>query len=113
MQMHHLNVTHEAHSPTYKEWLDIKDPYANPTMEAKDVTMHVLEILSLWGSQVSTVVVNLGITIWSRMLWSIEANSNLSHVSKKCSIGSGSLGSLEFVATILTARRITSMKSWV
>ena len=40
--MHHLNVKHEVHSPIYNEWLDIKAPYDGPTMEAKDVTMHVL-----------------------------------------------------------------------
>ena len=42
MQMHHLNARHEAHSPIYNEWLDIKDPYVGSIMEAKDVTMHVL-----------------------------------------------------------------------
>ena len=42
MQMHHLHVRYEVHSPTYNEWLDIKAPYAGQTMEAKDVTMHVL-----------------------------------------------------------------------
>ena len=40
--MHHLNAMHEADSLTYNEWLDIKAPYASPTMEDKDVTMHVL-----------------------------------------------------------------------
>ena len=40
--MHHLNVRHEAHSLIYNKWLDIKDPYAGPTIEAKDVTMHIL-----------------------------------------------------------------------
>lgn len=43
MQMHHLHVGNEVHSPTYKEWLDMKAPYAGPTTEVKDVTMHVLE----------------------------------------------------------------------
>ena len=42
MQMHHLYARHEVHCPTYKKWLNIKSPYAGPTMEAKDVTMHVL-----------------------------------------------------------------------
>jgi hypothetical protein len=42
MQMHHLNAMHEAHSPTCNEWLGMKAPYVGPTMEAKDVTMHVL-----------------------------------------------------------------------
>ena len=40
--MHHLHARHEAHSPIYNNWLDIKAPYAGPTMEAKDITMHVL-----------------------------------------------------------------------
>ena len=40
--MHHLNARDEVYSPIYDEWLDIKAPYASPTMEAKDVTMHVL-----------------------------------------------------------------------
>ena len=48
MQMHHLNARHEGHSPIYNEWLDIKAPYAGPTMEAKDVTMYILvELMSL------------------------------------------------------------------
>ena len=42
MQMHHLHARHEAHSPIYNKWLDIKAPYTGPTMESKDVTMHVL-----------------------------------------------------------------------
>ena len=41
--MHHLHAMHEVHSPIYDEWLDIKDPYVGPKMQAKDVTMHVLE----------------------------------------------------------------------
>ena len=40
--MHHFHAMHEAHSPTYKKWLDIKDPSIFPIMESKDVTMHVL-----------------------------------------------------------------------
>ena len=40
--MHHLNVMHEAHSPTYNKWLYIKALYSGPIMEAKDVTIHVL-----------------------------------------------------------------------
>ncbi|WP_240512077.1 hypothetical protein, partial [Paludifilum halophilum] len=42
MQMHHLHARHEVHSPTYNKWLDINAPYVRTTMEAKDVTMHVL-----------------------------------------------------------------------
>ena len=42
MKMHHLNTTHEAHSQTYNEQLDIKALYASPIMEAKNVSMHVL-----------------------------------------------------------------------
>ena len=42
MQMHHLHARNEAHSPICNEWLDIEAPYAIPTMEAKDVTIHVL-----------------------------------------------------------------------
>ena len=41
MQMHHL-TGHELYSPIYNEWLDIKAPYAGPTMEDNNVTMHVL-----------------------------------------------------------------------
>ena len=62
MQMHHLHVRHEGGSPIYNKWLDIKAPYAVPTMEVKDVTMHVLEqspfkdpkyllLLLIWASQ--------------------------------------------------------------
>ena len=40
--MHHFHARHEVHSPTYNEWLDIKAPYTGPTMEDKDVAMHVL-----------------------------------------------------------------------
>ena len=40
MQMHHL--MHEVLSPIYNEWLDIKAPYTSQTIEARDVTMHVL-----------------------------------------------------------------------
>ena len=40
--MDHLHARHEAHSPTYNEWLDTKVPYIGPKMEAKDLTMHVL-----------------------------------------------------------------------
>ena len=40
--MHHLNLRHEAHSPIYNEWLDIRALYTVPKMEAKDATMHVL-----------------------------------------------------------------------
>ena len=62
MQMHYSHARHEAHSPTYNEWLDIKAPYASPTMEAKDVTMHVLTY-SPYEDPKSTAIVNLGITI--------------------------------------------------
>ena len=48
MQIHHLNVRHEENSPIYNEWLDIKAPYTGPTMEAKDVTTHVLKLI--WAS---------------------------------------------------------------
>ena len=48
MQMHHLHVRHEEHSLIYNEWLDIKAPYVGPTMESKDVTMHVLKLI--WAS---------------------------------------------------------------
>ena len=41
--MHHLKTRHEVYSPIYNEWLDTKALYVAPTMEAKDVTMHVLE----------------------------------------------------------------------
>ena len=40
--MHQLHARHEVHSPTYTKWLDIKAPLAGQTMEAKDLTMHVL-----------------------------------------------------------------------
>ena len=40
--MHHLHAKHEAHSPINNKLLDTKAPYAEPIMEAKDVTMHVL-----------------------------------------------------------------------
>ena len=40
--MHHLYARHEAHSPIYNEWLDIKAPYDSPKMEAEDVTRNVL-----------------------------------------------------------------------
>ena len=45
--MHHLHVKHEGHSPTYIEWLDIKAPYAGPTMEVKDVTLQGFHLLLL------------------------------------------------------------------
>ena len=59
--MHHLHVKHEAHSPINNKWLDTKAPYAEPIMEAKDVTMHVfvhspykdpkyLLLLLIWAS---------------------------------------------------------------
>ena len=40
--MYHLHARHEVHSPTYNKWFDMKASYASPTMEAMDVTMHVL-----------------------------------------------------------------------
>ena len=59
--MQHLNAKHETHSMIYKKWLDIKTSYTGSTMEAKDVTMHVLVqspcedpkyllLLSIWAS---------------------------------------------------------------
>ena len=42
MQMHHLHAKNEVYSPTYNEWLDIMALCTSPTMEANDVTMHVL-----------------------------------------------------------------------
>ena len=48
MQMHHLNAKHEVHSQIYNEWLDINAQYVGPTMEAKDVIVHLLaELMSL------------------------------------------------------------------
>ena len=69
--------------------------------------------VSLGGSQVSIVVGNLAITIWSKILWSTESHSKFFHVSKTCSIDLGSFGSQEFVLAIPTDRIITSVKSWV
>ena len=46
--MHHLLARHEVHSPIYNGWLNTKAPYASPTMEAKDVSIHVLKLI--WAS---------------------------------------------------------------
>ena len=104
--MHHLHVKHEVHSPTYNEWLDIKAPYTSPTMEANDVTMHVLACSPCEDPKYLLLML-----IWASLYDPECYNENSSHISKNCSIGLGSLGSQEFVVAILTARRITLVKS--
>ena len=76
MQMHHLNATHEVHSPTYKKWLDIKAPYARPTMEAKYVTMHVSTRSPYEGPKYLLLLL-----IWAS-LYDPECYENSSHVSR-------------------------------
>ena len=72
--MHHLNSRHEAHSRIYNEWLDIKAPYAGPTMEAKDVTMYVLAC-----SPCEDPKYLLSLLIWAS-LYDLECNEVLKMV---------------------------------
>ena len=105
--MYQLYARHEVHSPIYNKWFVIKAPYASPITKAKDVTMHVLE-----QSPYEDPKYLLLLLIWAS-LYDQKYYKNSSHVCRKHSIGSGSLGSQEFVAAILVVGRITSMKSGV
>ena len=77
MQMHHFHVRHELISPIYNEWLDIKAPYIGPTMEAKDVPMHILA-----HSPCEDPMYLLLLLIWAS-LYDPECYENFSHVSTK------------------------------
>ena len=79
------------HPPTSNEWLDVKAPYVGPTMEIDDVTMHVLAYSPYEDPKYLLLPL-----IWAS-LYDLECYEKSSHISIKCSIGLGSLGSKEFI----------------